>query len=739
MEEKRELVYEISKWSHGAPEMLQSWSRRELLQILCAEMGKERKYTGLTKYKMIEHLLRIVSERKSGKQTESEDSASHPPTTNTQTSSKRQRKAENPSRVAIPTNHFTSENAEEGLDNVVYCQNLACRAAIRLEDQFCKRCSCCICFKYDDNKDPSLWLVCNSEPPNHGDSCGMSCHLECAIKHGRAGISEDGHYTRLDGKFYCISCGKVNDLLGCWKKQLMIAKDARRVDILCYRLSISHKLLSGTTKYLKLHEFVDTAVKKLELEVGSVDGLPTKMARGIVNRLSSGAEIQKLCTLAMEALDSMNSAMSEPSPVSNIQEENLTSPSIISVVDVSSTSLTVVLGSDDSSSEETVGYTLWHREVGDPEYALNATCTMYRPNRRFFVSDLIPATEYMFKVVAFGIAKELGKWEVGFRTGPAVEDLENLVIASPKANSGPSNASSERDESNDAAFGDPSNSAVSYSGYCEKSDTPDRKVTEYACKEASHSQNSGPNGFGQTEITGMEETAGESVSALDEERAAGDAGSEPNSTIQAGSQRDSTNSTDNHASAIPQSEAKHLSENQLLDEPSIDNESNAPAANEMEVVPYGQSESVLPVTPCKVDIGKDGSVRSGRPKSGEPDGRPMKPEEPLSGSSSKKRSAGRCEELCDQDSLERDYEYCVKVIRWLECEGYVQKNFRVKFLTWFSLQATLQERRIVSVYVDTLIDDPPSLAGQLVDTFSEGIYRKRLPPVPSGFCMKLWH
>nr|ACF80688.1 unknown [Zea mays] len=81
---------------------------------------------------------------------------------------------------------------------------------------------------------------------------------------------------------------------------------------------------------------------------------------------------------------------------------------------------------------------------------------------------------------------------------------------------------------------------------------------------------------------------------------------------------------------------------------------------------------------------------------------------------------------------EVSYEYCVRVVRWLECEGYIETNFRMKFLTWFSLRATLQERKIVSVYVDTLIEDPVSLSGQLVDSFSERIYSKKRPSMPSG-------
>lgn len=87
----------------------------------------------------------------------------------------------------------------------------------------------------------------------------------------------------------------------------MTARDTRRVDILCYRVSLSEKLLKGTEKYRKLYEIVDEAVKKLEADVGPLTGLPVKMGRGIVNRLSSGPEVQKLCALAVESLDSLQS------------------------------------------------------------------------------------------------------------------------------------------------------------------------------------------------------------------------------------------------------------------------------------------------------------------------------------------------------------------------------------------------------------------------------------------------
>ena len=119
---------------------------------------------------------------------------------------------------------------------------------------------------------------------------------------------------------------------------------------------------------------------------------------------------------------------------------------------------------------------------------------------------------------------------------------------------------------------------------------------------------------------------------------------------------------------------------------------------------------------------------------------------------SRKRSANAHEETCDGDStlvngsplrfsnglgqLDDNYEYCVKVIRWLECTGHVENDFRMKFLTWFSLRSTEQERRVVITFIRTLVEEPSSLAGQLLDSFSEIVTCKRLR---NGFCSKLWH
>ena len=211
--EKRELVHELSKWPETAPEKLQTWSRRDLLEILCAEMGKERKYTGVTKQKLIEHLFRVVSDKKSGKITEDIDPNAQLPPTNNYTPSKRQRKTDHPSRLPIETSNHSADDVGKALRNVRYCENLVCKATLTAESAFCKRCTCGICYKYDENKDPSLWLVCNSDYPYQGDACGISYHIECVLKHERAGVFKSGQCARLDGSYYCIHCQKVNDLL----------------------------------------------------------------------------------------------------------------------------------------------------------------------------------------------------------------------------------------------------------------------------------------------------------------------------------------------------------------------------------------------------------------------------------------------------------------------------------------------------------------------------------------------
>lgn len=86
--------------------------------------------------------------------------------------------------------------------------------------------------------------------------------------------------------------------------------------------------------------------------------------------------------------------------------------------------------------------------------------------------------------------------------------------------------------------------------------------------------------------------------------------------------------------------------------------------------------------------------------------------------------------------LDGDYEHCVKAIRQLECDGHIENSFRLKFLTWYSLRSTDQERRAVTTFIKTLSGEPSSLAEQLTDSFGEIINCKK---ARTGFCNKLWH
>ncbi|KAL4554512.1 hypothetical protein LXL04_039343 [Taraxacum kok-saghyz] len=573
MEEKREIVYEVSEWSHGAPELLQSWSRQEILQILCSEMGKERKYTGLTKLKIIEHLLKIVSEKKSNNLEYEHDMISNIESSENGGPTKRHRKSDHPNRLFNSTdNHNSSVNVVD-LDVVEFCKNSACRAKLGEDGGFCKRCSCCICR--------------SSDPPFLGGSCGMSCHLECALRHDKSGIVTKDR--GLDGSFFCVSCGKMNDLLGCWRKQMMIARDTRRVDILCYRVSLSQKLLGGTIRYKKLAEVVNEVMEKLQAEVGPLtDLLPVKRARGIVNRLSSGQEIQKLCAFAVESIDSI---------LSDTNTTFSSDPSILRPIirfeNISPTSISIIL----ESSINNMKTHLWHRiKALDTDYPSKPTCTLFTPiATKFLLSNLAPLTHYILKVETT-TPREFGtSYEIEFQT----TEIEKIHTNSSSL----SNPSSVEDEN--------------------------------TTKE---------------------------VAAID-----------------------------------------------------ADNDINNIIENSPKETLKSTSGKLLPITPSKNETLKSSE----------------KEKQQQDGSSSKKING-------EEGGEDRDFGYYVKVIRYLECEGHIDTGFRKKFLTWYSLKASEQEVRIVKVFVDALMEDPPSLAGQLVDTFSDVITGKKRCN-STGLCLKLFH
>ncbi|XP_042054726.1 VIN3-like protein 2 isoform X2 [Salvia splendens] len=696
MEQKRELVYEVSEWSDGATEVLHTWSRQEILQVLCAELGKERKYTGLTKSKIIENLLKIVYDKKAMERGAASVSESHPTSENGERTPKRLRKSDHPNRLPIKAGSLVTSVPDAEKGNTVYCKNSACKAKMNREDVFCKRCSCCICRQYDDNKDPSLWLNCSSDPPFPGMSCGMSCHLECALRNENSSISKDGQDKGLDGSFSCVSCGKVNDLLSSWRKQLVVARDTRRVDILCYRLSLCQKILSGTKLYHNLCAYIDEAVSKLEEDVGPLTGLPVKKARGIVNRLSSGLEIQKLCASAVESLDIMLSERASVTPSNCVALAG----NMLQFQETRSSSVALILNSDDSSMGNVVGYMLWHRKAEDKDYPSEPTCRLFAPDTQLLLSNLIPATEYFLKVAVLEKEREIGSLEFQFRTESSEDEMQNLNAKSLEEERSQSPATNCSSLSNPSSVEDENNAVLPCSN--EDSNRRDNylRFTRNADKLAASKL------FGKDNdndfLDPCQEGNGDVISLLDEE----------------------------HNAVNFRNKVKESSTSQMVEETSTDNRTG------LECVPYVDSLEAR----LQVDSMKDGGGRKKRCKiNGKGiDVVSKRDEEPQAGSSSKKRSGERHDEECPGIG-DKDFEYYVKVVRWLECDGHIDTTFRQKFLTWYSLRASPQEVRVVKVFIDTFIEEPASLAGQLVDTFTDVISNKRCSTVRSGFCLKLWH
>lgn len=389
---------------------------------------------------------------------------------------------------------------------------------------------------------------------------------------------------------------------------------------------------------------------------------------------------------------------------------NVMASKLIRFEDVCASSVTIILSSEESRLGNVVGYTLWHRKADDLEYPVDPTCTLFAPNTRFLLSDLIPATEYLLKVVSLDSKRELGVCELRFQTSNAgnepshlnAENLEAERSQSLRTNcSSPSNRPSMEDEIIDD---------MPYSN--EDEDRGDNCLSCYTDNIASTNQCCEGKSPKATTVN---------VPPLAEE------------------EHSMRNFSSTRHTDVIDLENKHSSDAQMAEDTSTDNGSNTPPETILEHAPYtGNLEASLPITPYKTES-MDFLGRKGRfQPSGKDVDNGCGKEDPRAGSSSKKRSSERFDKECGVMG-DKDFEYYVKVIRWLECSGHIEMEFRQKFLTWYSLRATPQEVRVVKAFVDTLIEDPESLAGQLVHSFSDVISNKKSSVVAAGFCLKLWH
>lgn len=72
---------------------------------------------------------------------------------------------------------------------------------------------------------------------------------------------------------------------------------------MCICIKATSRILTGIKVYTEAHKIVETALELLEIEAGPLDHVYARMMRGIVSRLSCGAEVQKLCSTAVECFD----------------------------------------------------------------------------------------------------------------------------------------------------------------------------------------------------------------------------------------------------------------------------------------------------------------------------------------------------------------------------------------------------------------------------------------------------
>uniref|UniRef100_A0A0D9WCQ7 Fibronectin type-III domain-containing protein n=1 Tax=Leersia perrieri TaxID=77586 RepID=A0A0D9WCQ7_9ORYZ len=584
---------------------------------------------------------------------------------------------QSPANLSVANGHVCKKEAVNGecpardvkCISTWICKNLACKAVVTSEDSFCKRCSCCICHQFDDNKDPSLWLVCSSENDDK-NCCGSSCHIECALKHKKVGCFSLGKIIQLDGSYSCASCGKVSGILGYWKRQLVIAKDARRVDMLCHRIYLSYRLLEGTSCLKELHSIIEDAKAKLESEVGPLDGMSAKMARGIVSRLPAGSDLQKLCSLAIQRANELLS-----SPDLHLRD-SLPAACRFRFVDVTSSSVFIILKEIPSPSSDNIrGYKLWYWKSRE-EPSMEEPEILSKDQRKVLVFNLAPCTQYSFRIISFTDDGILGHSESKCYTGSKEVSLkrttQNVVGGDSQTHRRDRTQTFKSTGFKIRDVGKVLQQAWTeegrFEGFCED-------MNEVSCDRS---------------VTDVEQPENSEQGQL-------------------------------LSGACRKLKFNPFSVPDLNVEAPIPMDFSPDKCYNSKIAPVRSNDS-----------GGSGTCAVGRSAEAEP------PAVESRADLQHDVASAICPEkqLVRPSELDKDFEYCVQMIRLLECKGHIENDFRMKFLTWFSLRSTENDRRVVTTFIKSLINDPTGLAEQLFDTFGEVINCKRQR---NGFCNELWH
>ncbi|KAL8136901.1 hypothetical protein V2J09_002902 [Rumex salicifolius] len=478
-----------------------------------------------------------------------------------------------------------------------------------MADQISKRCY--ICNMLNGNKDQSLWIVCKPDNPQD-DCCELPCHIDCAFNKECIGVTNSDQFRPLDANYWCISCGKVSEILECWKQQLTIAKDARLVDDLCYRLSLSHRLLDKTVRYKELHEFVTVAKEKLESELGPIGRCSSKVGRRATSRLPVARYVHKLFADAIEKADELLA--------SKQLEPTVVYPPACRVIfeEISATSMKLVLMNIPAAKWESLqGFNVWC-------WRSKHEGARYEPDLSFptfknsvSITSLAPSSEYAIRIVSYTETGAFGITEVKCNTLTADPEQNRRPIV--QATAGPENENPRQ---------------------------------------------------GNPNVVVME----------------ADVSPPPPPTVEV----EALNNTDDNNNN--DDDALDLNEEQPI--PDLNDEQTIPDLNDEPIKHSVEPSS--PILGVKENI--DDSVRTEKLVQ-ENEVPIMPPPAP----------ATNCRTLGD----------CILKICNLEKNGHIQEEFRLKFLTWFSLKAKEEDRDLVYTYIEALSGNPKSLAEQLVDSFGE--------------------
>ncbi|XP_010532466.1 PREDICTED: VIN3-like protein 1 [Tarenaya hassleriana] len=549
------------------------------------------------------------------------------------------------------------------------CKNYACRKFLSASEKFCKRCSCCICGKFDDNKDTGKWLECKYQSgDNERDKCNHSCHVECALEKHDVGVVYHGPSMQLDGGYRCCFCGTVSGILDFWKKRLVIAKHTKCLDTLSYNINLSCRLLDGTFKFKDLHTIVNDAKAKLESEIGPTDMDSAGTLRGLVGRLSVAEHVRNLCSLAIEKADQFYPF--DAYPLTRARACNF----VCDEVTLSSVQITVLGTFSAMAPDGLKGYKLWHHKTKDeirPEEPTHLIPTTPKP---VTISGLKPATKYTFCVAAYCETGDWGHSETSCVTKGGDDELleiyqnhmdfERESLSDKELNNGTGNSSSGHRVRNlgislRLAGADKLGSSSSRGLICAV-DMEEEWNGDMPGNSGRHDLLSGHRGL-DLNLTMVPDLNEEVVPPYDsskdgEVNGSGEIHGNGENTRRSNEQQGFLIHTGNgttHHSLIKTGNSKEDT-----------HESNSTLSNIRE-----------PLSPPREDLNGGG--------------------------------------------IEQNLEHCIKTIRRLECEGHISSEFRLKLLTWFCVRSTQYQRRIVHLFIDAFVEDPDQLARQLIHSFPD--------------------